>query len=327
MYLSSNSKKSLTVQQLPIDRKAPIFLAGHRGMLGTSLLKLLKHKGFTSVITRTSAELDLTDGKAVTEFFKKERPSYVILAAGLVGGIIANSTRPAEFIHVNLAIQDNVISASQHTGVKKLMFMGSSCMYPRNCDQPIREESLLESPPEITSLPYAIAKIAGAIQCHAYRSQYGMNAVIAVPASLYGPGDNFDPDNSHVLSGLIRKIHDAKVSGKKQVEIWGDGTPKREFLYVDDAAGAILFLLENYDGEEMINIGSGQEMSILELAEVICDIVGFRGQIALDTSKPNGTPRKILDTSRLNELGWAPSVSLRDGIEKTYTWFKDNICK
>lgn len=255
-------------------------------------------------------------------FFEKERPSCVILAAALVGGIAANISRPADFIHINLAIQNNVIHASHLYGVRKLLFFGSACMYPRDVEQPIQENSLLEGPPEMTSLPYALAKIAGTVQCAAYRSQYGLNAVVAVPASLYGPGDNFDPENSHVLAGLLKKFHEAKESGKERVVVWGDGTPKREFLYVDDAADAVLYLMEHYDSKEIINIGSGVEVSISQLAKIISDIVGFKGQIVFDPSKPGGAPRKILDSSKIARLGWKPRVSLREGIERTYRWFK-----
>jgi GDP-L-fucose synthase len=321
MYLSTNLKKLLSPRKRHLDRDEPIYLAGHRGMLGTALLKLLKEKGFNNILARTSRELDLTDSRAVTEFFKKERPAYVILAAALVGGIVANINRPAELIQVNLAIQNNVIHASQLTGVRKLMFFASSCMYPVNSKQPYKEGSFLEGPPELTSLPYAVAKIAGVVQCAAYRSQYGLNSIVAVPASLYGPGNNLDPENSHVLSALLRRIHEAKVSGEKNVVVWGNGIPKREFLYVDDAADAILHLMEHYDAEEPVNIGSGQEITIRELAEVVCDVVGFRGMIVFDTSKPNGASRKVLDNSRVRQLGWKPKVSLREGIERTYIWF------
>lgn len=322
MYLNTKSDNvSSPTDNMPLDRDAPIFLAGHRGMLGTALFKLLKEKGFAKIITRTSKELDLTDGGAVNAFFKQERPSYVILAAAVVGGIMANISRPAEFIHVNLAIQDNVIHASHIAGVRKLMFFGSACMYPRECAQPIREDSLLESPPEVTSLPYAIAKTAGLVQCASYRKQYGLNAVVVVPASLYGPGDNFDPENSHVLSGLLRRIHEARVSGKKNIVVWGDGTPRREFLYVDDAADAVLYLMDHYDSGEWINLGSGQDISIRDLVEIICEVIGFDGEVKYDVNKPKGVPRKILDSTRLSQLGWKPSVSLREGIKKTYDWF------
>ncbi|MHB8916525.1 MAG: GDP-L-fucose synthase family protein [Desulfocucumaceae bacterium] len=308
----------------PLDRDAPVYLAGHSGMLGTALLRLLRERGFTRIITRTSKELDLTDGNAVKEFFSRERPAYVILAAAVVGGIVANINRPAEFIHVNLAIQDNVIHASHLNNVRKLIFFGSSCMYPRDTGQPIREDSLLEGPPEMTSLPYAAAKIAGMVQCSAYRAQYGLNAVLAVPASLYGPGDNYDPENSHVLSGLLRKIHEARVSGSQTVEVWGDGTPTREFLYVDDAAEAVLYLMDHYSGEEWINLGSGQEISIRDLALNICDVVGYSGEIVFDTARPNGAPRKVLDNAKITGLGWKPRVGLREGLEKTYQWFLNN---
>lgn len=321
MYLKFSNGLSDNSNELPLDRKAPIFLAGHRGMLGSAVLKLLKEEGFNNIITRTSSELDLTDGKTVRAFFEKERPAYVILSAAILGGIVANINRPADFIHVNLAIQDNIIHASHLAGVKKLIFFGSSCMYPRNCNQPIKEDTFLESPPELTSLPYAIAKIAGVVQCAAYRSQYGMNSIVAVPASLYGPGDNFDPDNSHVLSGLLRKVHEAKISKKEEVVVWGDGTPTREFLYVEDAAEAVLFLMDHYNGEEWVNLGTGQEISIADLAKIICDVVKFKGEIVFDTSKPNGAPRKVLDDSQILSLGWGPQVSLREGIERTYAWF------
>lgn len=322
MLLNFKSQKRITTTaNEPMDRSAPIYLAGHSGMLGTALLRLLKEKGFTRIITRSSKELDLTDGRAVMDFFRQERPVYVILSAAAVGGIIANINRPAEFIHVNLAIQDNVIHGAYLNNVQKLMFFGSSCMYPRDCNQPIREDSFLEGPPEVTSLPYAVSKIAGIVQCAAYRAQYRLNTVSVVPASLYGPGDNFDPENSHVLSGLLRKIHEAKVSGRKTVEVWGDGTPKREFLYVDDAAEAVLYLMDHYNGEEWINLGSGQEISIGDLAGIICEVVGYEGGIVFDTTKPNGAPRKVLDNSKISMLGWKPRIGLREGIERTYNWF------
>lgn len=309
---------------LNTDKNLSIYLAGHRGMLGRAVLKRLKEQGFKNIITRTSGELDLTDGRAVNAFFKKERPACVILAAALVGGIAANISRPADFIHVNLTVQNNVIHAAHLFGARKLLFFGSSCMYPGGMEQPIPEKCFLEGPPEKTSLPYAVAKIAGAVQCAAYRTQYGLNAVVAVPAGLYGPGDNFDPENSHVLAGILRKIHEAQILGRKKVVIWGDGTPRREFLYVDDAAEAVLYLLEHYDSGEIINLGSGVEVSVSELTKIICETVGFKGQIVFDPFKPGGAFRKILNSSKITRLGWKPRVSLREGIKRTYRWFLEN---
>jgi len=306
------------------DKNTSIYLAGHRGMLGRAVLRRLREQGFKNIITRTSGELDLTDSRAVNAFLKKERPACIILAAALVGGIAANISRPADFIHVNLAVQNNVIHAAHLSGVRKLLFFGSSCMYPGDIEQPVPEKSLLKGPPEKTSLPYAVAKIAGAVQCAAYRTQYGLNAVVAVPAGLYGPGDNFDPENSHVLAGILSRVHEAHSLGREKVVIWGDGTPRREFLYVDDAAEAVLHLLEHYDSGEIINLGSGVEVSISELSKIICETVGFKGQIVFDPSKPGGAPRKILNTSKIARLGWKPRVSLREGIERTYRWFLEN---
>lgn len=234
---------------------------------------------------------------------------------------MANISRPAEFIHVNLAIQDNVIHASHLVSVQKLLFFGSACMYPLGCDQPITEQSFLESPPESTSLSYAIAKIAGTVQCAAYRYQYGLNAIVAVPASLYGPGDNFDPDHGHVLSGLLRKVHEARKLGEDRVVVWGDGAPQREFLFVDDAADAVLYLMEHYNEGSLINLGSGEEVSIRDLAGIICDVVGYRGELVFDASKPKGASRKILDNTLISQLGWRPQIALKEGIERTYSWF------
>lgn len=323
MYLRSGNDQPINIEE--INKRAPLFLAGHQGMLGTSLSNILKEYGYHNIISKTREELDLTDTKVVNEFFNKYRPLYVILTAALVGGIQANRTRPAEFIHNNLAIQDNVINAAGMFGVRKLVFFGSACMYPKDAEQPISEESLLMNIPEITSLPYAVAKIAGTIQCVAYRAQYGLNAITVVPATMYGPGDNFDFENGHVLSALLRKIYEAKHFRKDTVVVWGDGTPKREFLFVDDAANAVIQLLEKYNLSDPINIGSGQETTISELVDIICDVVGFRGRIVYDRSKPNGAPRKILDSTKIRTLGWKPKVSLREGIERTYQWYLSTL--
>jgi GDP-L-fucose synthase len=299
----------------------PIFVAGHRGLVGSAILRRLQRAGFANLITRTRAELDLRDQRAVTDFFQKERPAYVFLAAAKVGGILANHTYPADFIRDNLQIQTNVIDAAHTAGVARLLFLGSSCVYPKFAPQPMKEEHLLTSELEPTNEPYAIAKIAGLKMCQAYRRQFGREFVSVMPTNLYGTGDNFDLETSHVLAALIRKFHDAKVNEAEQVTVWGTGAPRREFLHVDDAADACVFVMQHNRPPDLVNIGWGKDISIAELAQLVREIVGFAGEIVYDTSKPDGTPRKLLDTSRLQELGWSPRISLREGIESTYAWY------
>ena len=304
-----------------MDVHARIYVAGHRGLVGSAIVRRLCGEGADHLILRTREELDLTCQADVERLFADERPEYVFLAAAKVGGILANSTHPAEFIRDNLAIQTNVIHSAWKHGVKKLLFLGSSCIYPRDCPQPIKEEYLLTGPLEPTNEPYAIAKIAGLKMCQAYRRQYGFDAIVAMPTNLYGPGDNYDPDNSHVVAALIRRFHEAKMRGDGEVVVWGTGTPKREFLHVDDLADALLFLMRNYGAADAVNIGSGQEISIMELAELIADIVGFRGTIRCDSSKPDGTPRKRLESAAIRSFGWHTSRSLRAGLALTYADF------
>lgn len=302
-----------------------IFVAGHRGLVGSAIVRALNRRQFSRVIVRSRSELDLRDARAVDDFFQSERPEFVILAAAKVGGILANDTRPADFILENLQIQNSVIDASFRHDVRKLLFLGSSCIYPKLAPQPISEDSLLSGPLEPTNEWYAVAKIAGIKTCQALRKQYGFNAVSAMPTNLYGPGDNFDLRTSHVLPALLRKIHEAKAAGRRTVEIWGTGTPRREFLHVDDLAEACLFLLSHYDRPEIVNVGWGQDVSIAELAHTIAGVVGFTGTFVFDSSKPDGTPRKLLDTSRLTTLGWRPSISLESGIRSTYEWYLQQL--
>lgn len=309
---------------------ALVYVAGHAGLVGSAIVRRLRHHGFANLLTRTHAELDLTDQAAVRAFFKAHRPEYVILAAAKVGGIVANNTYPAEFIDQNLAIQTNVISESRASGVKRLLFLGSSCIYPRDCPQPIKEQYLLTGPLEPTNRPYAIAKIAGIEMCWAYNRQYSTRYLAAMPTNSYGPGDNYDLQTSHVLPALIRKVHEAKVNALPEVVIWGSGRPRREFLYSDDAADACIFLMnladESFDRltssalEEppLINIGCGEDLTILELAEFIRRVVGYTGRFRFDTSKPDGTPRKLLSVERLRQLGWSPRVDLEEGIGLAY---------
>jgi GDP-L-fucose synthase len=304
-----------------------IYVAGHRGLVGSAIVRALKAQGFSQLLLRTHRELDLTDQAAVLEFFQKERPQAVIMAAARVGGIQANNVRPAEFIRDNLLIQDNVIDAAYQAGVAKFVFLGSSCIYPKLAPQPIKEDSLLTGPLEPTNEWYAIAKIAGVKMCQAYRRQYGFNAISLMPTNLYGPGDNFDLQNSHVLPALIRRFHEAKLRGDGSLTVWGTGTPRREFLHVDDLADAVIYLLRTYDDEAIVNIGWGQDVTIRELAEIVASVAGFRGRLEFDSSKPDGTPRKLLDTSRLTALGWTPKIKLKAGIEDTYAWFKDHVAE
>lgn len=300
-----------------------IYIAGHRGLVGSAIVRVLLAAGYQNLIYRTHAELDLIQQQPVDDFFAKERPGYVFLAAAKVGGIHANNTYRGEFIYENLAVQNNVIDAARRYGTKRLLFLGSSCIYPRDCPQPMREEYLLSGPLEKTNEPYAIAKIAGIKLCEAYNTQYGTDFLSVMPTNLYGPNDNFDLQTSHVLPALLRKVHEAKLANSPTVTIWGSGKPQREFLHVDDMASACVFVMNNPDVKEMVNIGSGQEVSIRELAELICDVVGFQGDIVYDSSKPDGTPRKLLDTARLNQLGWSAKISLKDGLKDTYQWFLD----
>jgi len=306
--------------------RGPIYIAGHRGLVGAAIARALAAQG-ASVLTRGHAELDLTNQAAVREFFQTERPSAVFLAAAKVGGIHANDTYPADFIRDNLLIQTNVIDAAYKSGVAKLVFLGSSCIYPRLAPQPLREESLLSGPLEPTNQWYAIAKIAGIKMCQAYRRQYGFSAISLMPTNLYGPGDNFTPVNSHVIPGLMRRFHEAKVSGAATVTVWGTGGARREFLHVDDMARAALACFERYDEEEIINIGSGEEVTIEELARRMAQVTGFSGRIAFDAGKPDGTPRKALDIGRLTAFGWKPSIRLAEGLAQTYQWFLENIDK
>lgn len=298
-----------------------IYVAGHRGMVGSAIVRRLRADGFTNLVLRTHTELDLTDQAAVDAFFASERPEYVFLAAAKVGGIHANSSYPADFIRDNLAIQTNVIHSAWKHGARKLLFLGSSCIYPRDCPQPIKEEYLLTGPLEPTNEWYAIAKIAGIKLCQAYRKQYGFDAICAMPTNLYGPGDNYHPENSHVVPALIRRFHEAKLRGDKDVVIWGTGTPLREFLHVDDLAEACLLLMQRYGGEQIVNVGSGEEVSIAQLAQLIAKAVGYQGRLVFDASKPDGTPRKLLDLSRLAAFGRTPKTSLADGIGEAYAWF------
>ena len=302
-----------------------IFVAGHRGLVGSAIVRRLERGGLGSkLLVRTKAELDLTDGRAVRAFFEEKRPAQVYLAAAKVGGILANDTYPADFLYDNLMIECNVVEAAFRTGVKKLLLLGSSCIYPRQAPQPIPEEALLTGPLEPTNEWYAIAKIAGIKLCQAYRKQHGCNFIAGMPTNLYGPGDNFDLQTSHVLPALLRKVHEAKVAGAPTVTLWGSGKPRREFLYVDDCADACLHLMQHYDGDSFYNIGCGEDLTIAELARLCADVVGYRGAFVHDTSKPDGMPKKMVDTRRIFASGWRPKVSLRDGIERTYRWYLDH---
>jgi GDP-L-fucose synthase len=304
-----------------IQKNSRIYVAGHRGLAGSAILRRLQVEGFTTLITRTSRDLDLRDRTAVDKFFEAEKPEYVFLAAAKVGGILANSTYPADFIRDNLLIQTNVIDAAYRSGVKKLQFLGSSCIYPKFAPQPMREEHLLTGLLEPTNEGYAIAKIAGIKMCEAYQRQYGFNAISLMPTNLYGPGDNFDLQNSHVLHALLRKFHEAKLAAAPQVVLWGSGTPRREFLHVDDLASAALFLMQHYDSPGIINVGSGTDLTIRELGELIQRVTGFSGSLVFDSSKPDGTPRKLLDVSKLTALGWKPSIPMELGVQETYRWY------
>ncbi|MFN7917449.1 MAG: GDP-L-fucose synthase [Vicinamibacterales bacterium] len=304
-----------------IDRSARIFVAGHRGLVGSGIVRHLLAEGYDNLLTATRDQLDLRDQAAVNYWFRANRPEAVFLVAGTVGGIMANSTRPAEFLYDNMMIHATVVHAAHLYGVKRLLYLGSSCIYPRECPQPMREEYLLTAPLEPTNEAYALAKIAGIRLCQSYRTQYGCDFISAMPTNLYGPNDNFDLTSSHVFPALIRKFHDAKVSGQNEVVIWGSGTPRREFLHVDDLASACLYLMQHYNEPMHINIGVGEDLSIRELAELIRDVVHPSATLAFDRSKPDGAPRKLLDVSRLHALGWQHRIKLRDGVASTYDWF------
>lgn len=301
-----------------MEKNAKIYIAGHRGMVGGAILRRLRQQGYESLLTRTSGELDLRVQADVFRWFNSERPDYVFLAAAKVGGILANNTYRGEFLYDNLMIEANIIEAARRGGVKKLMFLGSSCIYPRLAPQPLREDYLLTGPLEATNEPYAVAKIAGIKLCEAYRDQYGSNFISAMPTNLYGIGDNYDLQSSHVLPALIRKFHEATVRGDKTVTIWGTGTPRREFLYADDLAEACVFLMDRYDGRELVNIGTGEDLSIRELAMLVAEATGFTGELVFDTGKPDGTPRKLMDVSKLHGLGWRHTVELPEGIRRSY---------
>lgn len=301
-----------------MNKQSKLYIAGHRGMVGSAIHRLLQSEGYTNIITKTSSELDLRNQQAVNDFFANEKPDYVFLAAAKVGGIHANNAYRAEFIYDNLMMESNIIHASYKNNATKLFFLGSSCIYPKMAPQPLKEEYLLSGYLEHTNEPYAIAKIAGIKLCEAYRDQYGCNFISAMPTNLYGPNDNYDLQNSHVLPALIRKFHEAKEQGKSEVEIWGTGSPKREFLHVDDLAKACLFLMLNYNEKQIVNIGTGEDLSIKELAELIKDVVGFKGGLVFNSEKPDGTPRKLLDVSKIHALGWKHAINLKEGIASVY---------
>ena len=313
--------------EAPMDElttSARIFIAGHTGLVGSALVRRLEDEGFDSVLTATRDQLDLRDQAAVNYWFKANRPEFVLLVAGTVGGILANSTRPAEFIYDNMMIHATVVHAAHLYDVKRLLYLGSSCIYPRECPQPMREEYLLSGPLEPTNESYAVAKIAGIKLCQAYREQYGCDFISAMPTNLYGPNDNFDLESSHVLPALIRRFHEAKVTGSREVVLWGTGSPRREFLHVDDLADACVHLMRRYDEAEHVNVGTGVDLSIRELAELVASIVYPEARIVFDVSKPDGMPQKLLDVSRLHELGWSHRLELGDGVEQTYRWFLEN---
>lgn len=308
--------------EMPAD--ARVFVAGHGGLVGSAILRRLEREGFSRVLTATREQLDLRDQAAVNYWFRANRPEYVFLVAGTVGGILANSTRPAEFIYDNMMIHATVVHAAHLFPLKRLLYLGSSCIYPRGCPQPMKEEHLLSGLLEPTNEPYAIAKIAGIKLCQAYRRQYGCDFISAMPTNLYGPNDNFDLTSSHVLPALIRKFHDAKAAGRREVEIWGTGAPRREFLHVDDLADACVFLMRRYDAAEHVNVGTGEDLTIRELAEMVRDAVHPQAELVFDPKKPDGTPRKLLDVSRLHALGWRHSIGLREGIASSYQWFLEH---
>ena len=307
-----------------MNKDSKIYVAGHRGLVGSAIVRELNKKGYINIIGKTHKELDLMDALAVENFFKDEKPEYVFLAAAKVGGIYANSTYPADFIYENLQIQNNVIGNSHKYGVKKLMFLGSSCIYPKMCPQPIKEEYLLSGYLEETNEAYALAKISGLKMCQYFNKQYGTNFISVMPTNLYGPYDNFHPEHSHVMPALIRRFNEAKVNGAKEVVVWGSGAPLREFLYSEDMADACIYLMENYEGNDFFNIGTGKEITIKGLAELIKEVVGYEGEIVWDSSKPDGTPRKLLDVSRLESQGWKYKMELKDGVKEAYEWYLEN---
>ena len=309
---------------MQLKKSEKIFVAGHRGMVGSALVRRLEAEGFNNLLIRDRSKLDLTDESAVAKFFAEVRPDIVILAAAKVGGIKANNDYPAEFLLENFRIQDNVIHSAYQTGVRKLLFLGSSCIYPKLAPQPIPESALLTGPLEPTNEAYAVAKIAGIKLCQAYAREYGTNFISVMPTNLYGPNDNFDLEKSHVLAALLRKTHEAKIRDENKLIVWGTGEPRREFLHVGDLASALLLLLQKYDSPEIINVGCGEDITIRELAELICDIVGFDGELVWDRTKPDGTPRKLLDATKIRALGWQPTIPLRNGIAQTYEWFVAN---
>src|SRR3954453_20982665 len=310
--------------QMSVDKSDKIFIAGHRGLVGSALVRKLAADGFENVLVRSRLELDLGDAEAVDRFFGEEKPAVVALAAAKVGGIKANNDLPVEFLLENLQMQNNVIHAAHENGVRKLLFLGSSCIYPKHAPQPIPESALLTGPLEPTNEAYAIAKIAGIKLCQAYDREYKTNFISAMPSNLYGPNENFDLETSHVLAALLRKAHEAKNRNEKKLVVWGTGEPRREFLHVDDLAAACLLLLEKYDSPEIINVGCGEDVTIRELAELVCDVVGFDGELVWDKTKPDGTPRKLLDVTKIRSLGWEPTIALQEGIAQTYDWFLSN---
>ena len=318
---------NLIRQTIFMNLDSKIYIAGHRGMVGSAIMRNLQSKGYKNIVTRSSKELDLRQQQAVQQFFETEKPEYVFLAAAKVGGILANNTYPADFIYENLVIQNNIIHESYKSKVKKLLFLGSSCIYPKLAPQPLKEVYMLTGPLEPTNDAYALAKITGIKMCQAYHKQHGCNFISVMPTNMFGPGDNYDLKTAHALPAMIRRFHEAKESGAKQVEIWGTGTPKREFMYSSDLADACLFLMEKYDSPELINIGTGIDCTILELAQTVKKIVGFNGEIVLDKTKPDGTPRKWLDVSKINTLGWKAKINLEEGIKMAYHDFKEDIKK
>src|ERR1700745_412922 len=322
--LRAEQKKKMLITYSGMKQSDKIYVAGHSGLVGSALVRLLQAHGFVNLITRSRAEVDLRDERAVRDFFAEQGPEGVVLAAAKVGGIKANMDAPVEFLIENLQIQNNVIRAAQEAGTRKLLFLGSSCIYPKFAPQPIPERALLSGPLEPTNEAYAIAKIAGIKLCQAFAREYAANFIAAMPTNLYGPDDNFDLETSHALAALLRKAHEAKMSGAGEMIVWGTGKPRREFLHVDDLAAACLLLLEKYDSPEIINVGCGEDISIRELAELICEVVGFDGELAWDTTKPDGTPRKLLDVSKIRALGWRPTIMLREGVAQLYEWFLDN---
>jgi GDP-L-fucose synthase len=318
--------KEKAFEQIDIMNKGDkVYIAGHRGLVGSAIVRNLQENGYNNLILRTSKELNLTNQAGVNAFFESEKPDYIFLAAAKVGGIHANDIYPADFIRDNLQIQTNIIDAAYRNDAKKLLFLGSSCIYPKLAPQPMKEEYLLTGELEPTNEWYAIAKIAGIKMCQAYKKQFGFDAISLMPTNLYGPGDNFNLENSHVMPALMRKFHDAKVNNSPSVEVWGSGTPKREFLHVDDLADASVFLMNKYDGMEFVNVGVGEDVTIMELAENIKEVVNYSGEMKFDASKPDGTPRKLLDVTKLNDLGWKSTIELKGGIKQTYEWYLENI--